>query len=133
MLSQPLQQIIIKAIHRSLPVNLPFTGNGGVGKTSISCATAIRLAGQGKRVLLVSTNPASSVGQVFGQTIGNTVQPIASTPGLSALRQLRSNIGQESLTQLKGAYLMTLLAASTNNCRVHVQPRLLHLMSLPDC
>ncbi|MFU7708257.1 ArsA-related P-loop ATPase, partial [Klebsiella pneumoniae] len=37
---------------------------GGVGKTSISCATAIRLAELGKRVLLVSTDPASNVGQV---------------------------------------------------------------------
>ncbi|HAT5807750.1 TPA: AAA family ATPase, partial [Salmonella enterica subsp. enterica serovar Typhimurium] len=48
----------------------------GVGKTSISCATAIRLAEQGKRVLLVSTDPASNVGQVFSQTIGNTIQAI---------------------------------------------------------
>ncbi|ECH0060551.1 arsenite efflux transporter ATPase subunit ArsA [Salmonella enterica] len=62
-----------------------FTGKGGVGKTSISCAAAIRLAEQGKRVLLVSTDPASNVGQVFGQTIGNTIQLVASVPGLSAL------------------------------------------------
>ena len=69
----------------NIPPYLFFTGKGGVGKTSISCATAIRLAEQGKRVLLVSTDPASNVGQVFGQTIGNTIQPIASVPGLSAL------------------------------------------------
>lgn len=62
-----------------------FTGKGGVGKTSISCATAISLAEQGKRVLLVSTDPASNVGQVFSQTIGNTILPVASVPGLSAL------------------------------------------------
>lgn len=70
---------------QNIPPYLFFTGKGGVGKTSISCATAIRLAEQGKRVLLVSTDPASNVGQVFGQTIGNTIQPIASVPGLSAL------------------------------------------------
>ncbi|ENY6786382.1 arsenical pump-driving ATPase [Providencia rettgeri] len=69
----------------NIPRYLFFTGKGGVGKTSISCATAIRLAEQGKRVLLVSTDPASNVGQVFGQTIGNTIQPITSVPGLSAL------------------------------------------------
>ena len=42
----------------NIPPYLFFTGKGGVGKTSISCATAIRLAEQGKRVLLVSTDPA---------------------------------------------------------------------------
>ncbi|HCP1391300.1 TPA: arsenite efflux transporter ATPase subunit ArsA [Escherichia coli] len=70
---------------QNIPPYLFFTGKGGVGKTSISCATAIRLAEQGKRVLLVSTDPTSNVGQVFSQTIGNTIQPIASVPGLSAL------------------------------------------------
>ena len=69
----------------NIPSYLFFTGKGGVGKTSISCATAIRLAELGKRVLLVSTDPASNVGQVFDQTIGNTIQPVTAVPGLSAL------------------------------------------------
>ncbi|MCC7228659.1 MAG: AAA family ATPase, partial [Burkholderiaceae bacterium] len=42
------------------PRFLFFTGKGGVGKTSIACATAIRLAESGSRVLLVSTDPASN-------------------------------------------------------------------------
>ncbi len=67
------------------PRFLFFTGKGGVGKTSIACATAIQLADAGERVLLVSTDPASNVGQVFGITIGNTVKPIPSVPRLSAL------------------------------------------------
>ena len=62
-----------------------FTGKGGVGKTSVACATALTLAKAGKRVLLVSTDPASNVGQVFGVTIGNTVTAIQDVPGLSAL------------------------------------------------
>ncbi|MEH5426773.1 arsenite efflux transporter ATPase subunit ArsA [Klebsiella pneumoniae] len=70
---------------KNIPSYLFFTGKGGVGKTSISCATAIRLAELGKRVLLVSTDPASNVGQVFDQTIGNTIQPVTAVPGLSAL------------------------------------------------
>ncbi len=70
---------------QNLPPYLFFTGKGGVGKTSISCATAIRLVEHGKRVLLVSTDPASNVGQVFDQTIGNTILPVAAVPGLSAL------------------------------------------------
>jgi len=67
------------------PRFLFFTGKGGVGKTSIACATAITLAGQGRSVLLVSTDPASNVGQVFGLTIGNTITAIPAVAGLSAL------------------------------------------------
>nr|AAY85169.1 arsenite transporter ATPase-like protein [Leptospirillum ferriphilum] len=67
------------------PRFLFFTGKGGVGKTSIACATAIQLAEAGKRVLLVSTDPASNVGQVFGVDIGNRVTPIPAVPRLSAL------------------------------------------------
>ena len=67
------------------PRFLFFTGKGGVGKTSIACATATTLAGQGRSVLLVSTDPASNVGQVFGLTIGNTITAIPAVAGLSAL------------------------------------------------
>ncbi|RQW29191.1 arsenical pump-driving ATPase [Rhodobacteraceae bacterium CH30] len=67
------------------PPFLFFTGKGGVGKTSIACASAVRLARSGQRVLLVSTDPASNVGQVFGQSIGNTIRPIEAVAGLSAL------------------------------------------------
>ena len=67
------------------PRYLFFTGKGGVGKTSIACASAIRLAEAGRRVLLVSTDPASNVDQVFGVSIGNRVTPVADVPGLSAL------------------------------------------------
>ena len=67
------------------PSFLFFTGKGGVGKTSLACAHAVLLADQGKRVLLVSTDPASNVGQVFGITIGNHITPVQLVPGLSAL------------------------------------------------
>jgi arsenite-transporting ATPase len=67
------------------PRFLFFTGKGGVGKTSIACATAIQLAANGKRVLLVSTDPASNVGQVFGISIGNTVTAVPTVLNLSAL------------------------------------------------
>nr|WP_305885004.1 arsenical pump-driving ATPase [Oscillatoria sp. HE19RPO] len=70
---------------QNTPPFLFFTGKGGVGKTSLSCATAIHLAKQGKKVLLVSTDPASNIGQVFSQTIGNTITDIATVSGLSAL------------------------------------------------
>lgn len=67
------------------PRFLFFTGKGGVGKTSIACATAIQLAEGGAKVLLVSTDPASNVGQVFGVDIGNKITVIPAVPRLSAL------------------------------------------------
>ena len=67
------------------PRFLFFTGKGGVGKTSVACATALELAGRGRRVLLVSTDPASNIGQVFDITIGNTITEIPAVPGLAAL------------------------------------------------
>ena len=67
------------------PRFLFFTGKGGVGKTSLACATAIQLAEGGRRVLLVSTDPASNVGQVFGVNIGNQITAIPAVPRLAAL------------------------------------------------
>ena len=67
------------------PRFLFFTGKGGVGKTSTACASAISLAESGKSVLLVSTDPASNIGQVFDLTIGHHVVAIPSVPHLSAL------------------------------------------------
>lgn len=69
----------------SLPRFVFFTGKGGVGKTSLACAAAVHLADAGKRVLLVSTDPASNVGQVFGLAIGDTITTIPGVPGLDAL------------------------------------------------
>jgi len=67
------------------PRFLFFTGKGGVGKTSIACAAAVYLAEKGKKVLLVSTDPASNVGQVFGLDIGNRVTAVPAVMNLSAL------------------------------------------------
>jgi len=62
-----------------------FTGKGGVGKTSLSCATALRLVEAGKRVLLVSTDPASNLDEVLETKLTNAPSPIAGAPGLDAL------------------------------------------------
>lgn len=62
-----------------------FTGKGGVGKTSLSCAIAIALADAGKRVLLVSTDPASNLDEVLGVRLANTPTPVPFVDGLLAL------------------------------------------------
>lgn len=62
-----------------------FTGKGGVGKTSAACATAISLADAGRRVLLVSTDPASNLDEVLGVTLTGVPQAVPQAPGLSAL------------------------------------------------
>lgn len=59
-----------------------FTGKGGVGKTSIACATAVALADSGKKVLLVSTDPASNLQDVFGIPLDNKGTEIKEAPGL---------------------------------------------------
>ncbi len=70
---------------KDIPPFIFFTGKGGVGKTSLACATAVWLADQGKRTLLVSTDPASNVGQVFSQTIGHQITDISTVQNLAAM------------------------------------------------
>jgi len=62
-----------------------FTGKGGVGKTSLACATAVALADGGKQVLLVSTDPASNLDEVLGQNLSGAPTPIPGVAGLRAL------------------------------------------------
>lgn len=63
--------------------HLFFTGKGGVGKTSLATATAVALADAGKRVLLVSTDPASNLGQVLEAEVSDQVSPVPGVPGLT--------------------------------------------------
>ncbi|AMV36361.1 arsenical pump-driving ATPase [Planctomyces sp. SH-PL62] len=65
--------------------NLFFTGKGGVGKTSVASATAVGLAEGGKRVLLVSTDPASNLGEVFGVELGTAPAPVPGVANLFAM------------------------------------------------
>ena len=59
-----------------------FTGKGGVGKTSLACATALALVEQGKKVLLVSTDPASNLDEVFGLKLTAEPQALPDVAGL---------------------------------------------------
>ena len=60
-----------------------LTGKGGVGKTSVACATAVALADAGKKVLLISTDPASNLQDVFSMELTNKATPIAAVPNLA--------------------------------------------------
>ncbi len=65
--------------------NLFFTGKGGVGKTSLACATAVSLADSGQRVLLVSTDPASNLDEVLGIKLSNHPTQVPQTQNLFAM------------------------------------------------
>ncbi|MFN4762827.1 arsenical pump-driving ATPase [Gillisia sp. Q332] len=62
-----------------------FTGKGGVGKTSLSCATAVKMADEGKQVLLVSTDPASNLQDVLNSPVTEKIAPVNLLENLSAI------------------------------------------------
>ncbi|MCM2475774.1 arsenical pump-driving ATPase [Rhizobium sp. CG5] len=62
-----------------------FTGKGGVGKTSLSCASAIALADRGLRILLVSTDPASNLDEMLGVALSDSPVAVPDVPGLFAM------------------------------------------------
>jgi arsenite/tail-anchored protein-transporting ATPase len=84
--------------------NLFFTGKGGVGKTSLACATAIGLADLGKRVLLVSTDPASNLDEVLGVALSSEPAAIPDVPGLFAMNLDPEAAAREYRERLVGPY-----------------------------
>src|ERR1022692_3806840 len=62
-----------------------FTGKGGVGKTSLACAAAVSMSQQGRKVLLVSTDPASNLDEVLGVRLSSAPTAIPGADGLFAL------------------------------------------------
>lgn len=84
--------------------NLFFTGKGGVGKTSMACATAVQLADRGLRVLLVSTDPASNLDEVLGTTLTNDPTAIESVPNLFAMNIDPEEAAREYRERMVGPY-----------------------------
>jgi arsenite-transporting ATPase len=62
-----------------------YSGKGGVGKTSMACTQAVRFADEGRRTLIVTTDPASNLADVFEQPIGHQLSPISAIPNLWAM------------------------------------------------
>ncbi len=92
--------------------NLFFTGKGGVGKTSVACATAVRLADAGKRVLLVSTDPASNLDEVLGTPLLHHPTPVPSIPNLSAMNLDPEQSAADYRERMVGPYRTLLPAAA---------------------
>lgn len=84
--------------------NLFFTGKGGVGKTSLACATAVALADQGKRVLLVSTDPASNLDEVLDVPLNGQPTAIPDVPQLCTLNLDPEEAAREYRDRVVGPY-----------------------------
>jgi arsenite-transporting ATPase len=89
-----------------------FTGKGGVGKTSSACATAIGLADAGKRVLLVSTDPASNLDEVLGVKLSATPTAVPNVAGLFALNIDPEQAARDYRERVVGPYRGILPAAA---------------------
>jgi arsenite/tail-anchored protein-transporting ATPase len=85
-----------------------FSGKGGVGKTSMACTHAVRYADMGKRTLIVTTDPASNLADVFEQEIGHQITPVAGVPNLSAMEIDPDKATQEyidrAMTPIRAAF-----------------------------
>lgn len=72
-----------------------FTGKGGVGKTTLACATAVEMAEAGKVVLLVSTDPASNLKDVLESQVDEQIKPVEGTDRLFAININPENSAEE--------------------------------------
>jgi len=105
-----------------------FTGKGGVGKTSAACATAVSLADSGKRVLLISTDPASNLQDVFETELNNKGVSIAGVPGLvvanldpiEAAAEYRESVIAPYRGQLPDAVLKNMEEQMSGSCTVEI-------------
>lgn len=81
-----------------------FTGKGGVGKTTTACATAVKFAKEGKKVLLVSTDPASNLQDVFNTELSNKYKPIEGIDNLSVANFDPVTAADEYMEPVVGPY-----------------------------
>ena len=105
-----------------------YTGKGGVGKTSTACATAVFLADNGKRVLLISTDPASNLQDVFSTKLNNKGVPIAEIPNLvvanldpiEAAAEYRESVIAPYRGQLPDSVLNNMEEQLSGSCTVEI-------------
>ncbi len=92
-----------------------FTGKGGVGKTSVACATAISLADSGYKVAIVSTDPASNLQDVFARNLNDKGVEIAEVPGLTVANFDPVEAANEYMESVVGPYRGILPEAALKN------------------
>lgn len=103
----PIRQLALDAARY-----LFFTGKGGVGKTSVACAVGSTLAEAGRRVLIVSTDPASNLDEVLATDLGADHRPVNGIPGLFASNLDPEAAAAEYREALVGPYRGVLPAAT---------------------
>jgi len=90
-----------------------FTGKGGVGKTTVSCVVAVHLADRGYKTLIVTTDPAAHLGEVFGVPVGS--EPARIAENLSAVmidqQQAFAQYKERVLSESRGTCSAEMLAA----------------------
>jgi arsenite-transporting ATPase len=94
----------MNAFLESVPRFLFFTGKGGVGKTSMASCSAVGLADMGKRVLLISTDPASNLDEVFAQELTSVPSEIVDVPRLFAMNINPIHAAAEYREKMVGPY-----------------------------
>jgi arsenite-transporting ATPase len=105
-----------------------YTGKGGVGKTSTACATAVTLADSGKQVLLISTDPASNLQDVFRTELTGQGVPIPEVPGLvvanldpiQAAAEYRDSVLAPYQGKLPAAVLAHMAEQLSGSCTVEI-------------
>ncbi len=105
-----------------------FTGKGGVGKTSTACAVAVGLADNGKNVLLISTDPASNLQDVFNTELDGKGVPIDSVPGLvvanlnpeEAAREYRESVVAPYRGMLPDSVISNMEEQLSGSCTVEI-------------
>jgi arsenite-transporting ATPase len=114
-----------------------FTGKGGVGKTSISTATAIALADAGRRVLLVSTDAASNLDEMLGVPLSQPARGGAGVPGLSVLNidpdSAAESYRQRVLEKMGPDATTTSARPCASSCPAPAPPRSRRSTSSPRC
>jgi arsenite-transporting ATPase len=121
-----MEQFILQEL--SLSKYLFFTGKGGVGKTSIACAAALSLADSGKKTLLICTDPASNLQDVFNTELDGKGVPIKDAPNLvvanldpiQAAAEYRENIVAQYRGKLPDTVITNMEEQLSGSCTIEI-------------